>query len=418
MSTSVGSSLPQSNLARNVYLATADSRATDHVQQDSLSVSNKRGISLAPSCSTDGPARPIVKRQKTDSGYRGTFTSLESDIHDGPVPRTVELVSMSTLSPTEVPTTSATAHSRKEFKRYNIQYPSRPRARNTVDDPLQSSWRNTQDHGLACQYHNTKVFTGVHGQSTPGHQPHNTLKPSRAPVSTSIYAMEVASVAPRYQGSGKKFRLHSVNRVADSTVEPADYHPWTGAHPEDCLSDHCIKSGYSDKISNHQSEQSSARPSIWSSVKHKSGLQILSSLLVSVVDRRESSGTVTLKSTFKPPPRVTLTDNRREAWLRDLADPTISLRRLSRTIPHGVRGKALLDHCLSKKITTLRAVWLARCVGANEMRAFRRQGNSSRFANGGETQWIRDWTSNVESFLISIMDGSKDQDWKERMAYG
>ena len=115
---------------------------------------------------------------------------------------------------------------------------------------------------------------------------------------------------------------------------------------------------------------------------------------------------------------MTLTDTKREAWLRDLASPAIPLRRLSRTIPHGIRGKALLDHCLSKNITTWRAIWLAKCVGANEIRAFKRKGTSGAFAVGGEVKWLRDWTVNVEQFIEILLEACGTPEWKVRMTYG
>lgn len=201
------------------------------------------------------------------------------------------------------------------------------------------------------------------------------------------------------------------------TIGLADYHPWKGLHIEDVLSELTTKQGFYDKIQISQNETSTARPSVWSSLKHKSGLQILSSLFVSVLIQRQNHGTITANCTFKPPPRVTLTDTKREGWLRDLADPAISLRRLSRTIPHGVRGKTLLDHCLAKKIPLARAVWLAKCVGANEIRAFKRKGTSGAFAIGGETKWIRDWTTNVQAFVENIIAGCGSLHWRDKIDY-
>ena len=146
-------------------------------------------------------------------------------------------------------------------------------------------------------------------------------------------------------------------------------------------------------------------------------MQILSSLLLSSLDYSLLHGRVTAKCTFKPPPRVTLTDTKREVWLRDLANPLIPLRRLSRTIPHGVRGRILLDHCLVKRVPTWRAVWLMKCVGANEIRAFRRKGTSAVFSNSGETKWIRDWTGDVEQFIQSRIGLCGSQNWKSEMTY-
>lgn len=104
-------------------------------------------------------------------------------------------------------------------------------------------------------------------------------------------------------------------------------------------------------------------------------------------------------STFKPPPRVTLTDAKRIAWLTDLTNESVSLRRLSRTIPHGVRGKLLLEQCMQKEIPVARATWLIHCVGANELRAFRRKGISLVVTTENEQKWLLEWTSHVECFL-------------------
>ncbi|EMR65784.1 putative rna polymerase i activation mediator protein [Eutypa lata UCREL1] len=104
-------------------------------------------------------------------------------------------------------------------------------------------------------------------------------------------------------------------------------------------------------------------------------------------------------------------------WLKDLANPSISLRRLSRTIPHGIRGRVLLDQCLNKNVPTDRAVWLAKCVGANEIRAFKRKGVNGTFVMGGETKWIRDWTVNVEQFVETVSNSFSDDDWKAKVTY-
>lgn len=144
---------------------------------------------------------------------------------------------------------------------------------------------------------------------------------------------------------------------------------------------------------------------------------MLSSVFTAVLEKRQNHNTVHAPSTFKPPPRVTLTDNKREAWLRDLANPSVPLRRLSRTIPHGIRGKVLLDQCLGKWIPVARAVWLAKCVGANEIRAFKRKGTSGALAVGLEAKWVRDWTSNVQQFVEGVFSTPRALDWKGKMTY-
>ena len=255
------------------------------------------------------------------------------------------------------------------------------------------------------------------------HQQEQALAIDRASrkdtVPVKAYVAEPPSCASRLHVDGKsRLHLEYAHIVDPRTPGPADFFPWSGNHIEDILNESTTKQGYYDKIQPSQNESSTARPPIWASVKQKSGLQILSSLFVSALDQRQKLGVTSINSTFKPPPRVTLTDTKREAWLRDLAEPSIPIRRLSRTIPHGVRGKSLLDHCLSKNIPIPRAIWLAKCVGANEIRAFKRKGTGGAFTVGGEDKWIKDWTINIEQFLETLIGQCGTPDWKKRIEYG
>lgn len=190
----------------------------------------------------------------------------------------------------------------------------------------------------------------------------------------------------------------------------ADLFPWTGNNPEDTLSETLVKGGISNKPQ-IMNETNTARPSLWSNLKNKSGITTLSTLFVAVLEKRQHNGRLQTPNTFKPPPRLTLRDSTRESWLHDLANPTVSLRRLSRTIPHGLTGKVLLDQCLNKNIPLPRALWLAKCVGINELRAHKRKGQA------GTVTWGRGWTSSVEQFLDSVISTIGQGDWKPRITY-
>jgi mediator of RNA polymerase II transcription subunit 12 len=71
----------------------------------------------------------------------------------------------------------------------------------------------------------------------------------------------------------------------------------------------------------------------------------------------------------------------------------------------------LLEQCLNKNIPLPRALWLARCVGINELRAHKRKGQA------GTVTWVRGWTSSVEQFLDSILSGIGTGEWKQRITY-
>ena len=64
-----------------------------------------------------------------------------------------------------------------------------------------------------------------------------------------------------------------------------------------------------------------------------------------------------------------------------------------------------------------RAIWLAKCVGANEIRAFKRKGTSGALAVGLEAKWVREWTVNVQHFLESVLSSCGTADWKTKMTY-
>ncbi|KAI1104008.1 hypothetical protein F4804DRAFT_342095 [Jackrogersella minutella] len=239
------------------------------------------------------------------------------------------------------------------------------------------------------------------------------------------FFLETPSIAPRYPNMGKpeptgktKTKDTAPRACTDLSAGFADFYPWNGAHPEDQFTDSIIRHGFFDKApAQSMQEPSSGKAPLFPAMKHKSGLHTLSTIFTGIMNQRRHSGQITSASTFKPPPRVTLTDTKREIWLKDLANPAISLRRLSRTIPHGIRGKVLLEQCLNKNVPTDRAVWLAKCVGANEIRAFKRKGVNGIFVMGGEAKWIRDWTVFVEQFVESITNAFSENDWKTKVTY-
>ncbi|KAI9888774.1 MAG: RNA polymerase II mediator complex subunit [Vezdaea aestivalis] len=232
------------------------------------------------------------------------------------------------------------------------------------------------------------------------------------------HAPEPPLIAPRFLNKSQSLTEDLIldAQILIRSTEKADFSPWNGNHAEDKLTLDFIKHGFLDKQI-VPAEHQMARPTIWPVLKKGKGVQMLSVLYAATLEEREAQGRITARTTFKPPPRVTLTDAKREAWLKDLSNAKVPLRRLSRTIPHGIRGKSLLEQCSSKKIAVDRAVWLAKCVGANEIRAFRRKGAGATLSVGGETRWIRDWTNQVEQWIESVVSNCGEPLWSENMNY-
>lgn len=199
---------------------------------------------------------------------------------------------------------------------------------------------------------------------------------------------------------------------------PAGFFPWTGKHPEDLLNDQTVKQGYFDKPPTPtEKELNTARVPLYNAFKHKSGVDSLSILFSLVMDQRNQHGLISSVSNFKPPPRVTLTEAKRKSWISDLANADVPLRRLSRTIPQGIRGQILLDQCLQHCVPLSRAIWFAKCVCANEIRTLKRKGTTPAVAIGAEYKWLREWTINVEQFIQAQLDQSHLPDWRSNIQY-
>ncbi|CCH46784.1 Mediator of RNA polymerase II transcription subunit 12 [Wickerhamomyces ciferrii] len=174
-----------------------------------------------------------------------------------------------------------------------------------------------------------------------------------------------------------------------------DFQPWEHSPQEDNLAVNHLQKGFFETpyVAN---ELLSARNIMHQLLRSQSSLEALSSNLLEAIDVRSSNNKIG-PSSYKPPPRVTLTDQKRENWLKDLANNDVSLRKLARTIPHGVRNKSLLDQCVLKRIPINRAIWFVRCVGTNELRGLKRKGGANI-----EFNWIQEWTLQVVEYIEKL----------------
>lgn len=238
-------------------------------------------------------------------------------------------------------------------------------------------------------------------------------------VQSVPYKTEPPGDAPKLGRDSKQLKINSRQNFSliEYSAETADFAPWMANHPEDVLNEQTVKHGFIDKVPVSHNETNTARQSLYGLFKHKSGLQTLSALFATIMEERQVHSKVSSNSAFKPPPRVTLTEAKRRAWLSDLANPHVPLRKLNRTIPQGIRGQSLLEQCFINNIPPGRALWFAKCVGANEIRTLKRKGTNASFSAGVEIKWLRDWTTNVEQFLESSIEQCGQADWRQKMIY-
>ncbi|KAH3670286.1 hypothetical protein WICMUC_004939 [Wickerhamomyces mucosus] len=193
-----------------------------------------------------------------------------------------------------------------------------------------------------------------------------------------------------------------------------DFQPWFhNSLDEDIAISHLQKGFFEPAIVSN--EFVSARNIMHNLLQSKNSLDQLSNNLQKAIDVRSQNNTLG-QSNFKPPPRVTLTDQKREIWLKELANSSIPLRKLSRTIPHGIRNKILIEQCVIKNIPINRAIWLVRCVSINELRTLKRkpltnsqqnvihstQSNFNSNLTIIEINWIQEWTQQVLEYIEKL----------------
>ena len=99
------------------------------------------------------------------------------------------------------------------------------------------------------------------------------------------------------------------------------------------------------------------------------------------------------QSTFRIPQRVTPNDAKRQAWFADLANPSVPLHKLGKSVPHGAKGQDLLDLLHVNAVAIPRAVWFLRVFGANEVTGLRHKPTYD------PTQYSVEWANVVTSHL-------------------
>ncbi|KAG8709991.1 RNA polymerase II mediator complex subunit [Ceratobasidium sp. 395] len=185
------------------------------------------------------------------------------------------------------------------------------------------------------------------------------------------------------------------------------FDPPRPGQPEDILTDQNVKQGYNyaenvpirmnnDNFSAHGLIHTTLMPS-----RNRSVLSLLGDLMSAVYEVRAESTLNIPGHSYKLPPRMTLNDTRRAAWLADLSNPEVPLSKLSRTVLHVAKGPDLLDMLHAHGVAISRAVWYVRILGANETLSTKNRQNYNPAQLGIE--WAGTVTSHLKKQLQDIV---------------
>ncbi|KAG0201412.1 RNA polymerase II mediator complex subunit [Mortierella sp. GBA30] len=217
--------------------------------------------------------------------------------------------------------------------------------------------------------------------TTPTHSPYASSPSSSAyPNSSKNHS---SSPLRRYilLPPPRKKRLHKTSDLGYPGVFPQK-----PGQDEDQMTYHNVKTGYIDK-GIIQNETVSAQGILADGLQDPKKLQDLGAFMVEVLKKRQESSRIT-----GPPSRATLNDQKKEQWMTDLAGTT-SLRRLSKSVPHGFKSEKLLETLAQRQVPMLRATWYIKIVALSEMQAPRSRPSAT------QNQYSTDWTMIVNVFL-------------------
>ncbi|CCF49558.1 putative Mediator of RNA polymerase II transcription subunit 12 [Ustilago hordei] len=122
-----------------------------------------------------------------------------------------------------------------------------------------------------------------------------------------------------------------------------DLFPTKPYQPENDMSQVSVRKGFAA----HpyvRNESFSAHEMIYTRLASPDTIHLLSSCMDEILQRRrELDRNNVAPSQYRPPSRVTLNEAKLANYVKDLADPSVPLTRLSRSVPHGFRGEKLFE---------------------------------------------------------------------------
>ncbi|KAI0311143.1 hypothetical protein OF83DRAFT_1152155 [Amylostereum chailletii] len=170
------------------------------------------------------------------------------------------------------------------------------------------------------------------------------------------------------------------------------YHPPYPEQEEDILTAENVKNGLAQKMQ-VPAETWGAQGTFKDLPPQINPLEELENLMNQVFARRAAATSAIPAPTFRMPSRVTLNDSKRQTWFKELADSTVPLSKLGKSVPHGAKGQDLLDLLHANNVAIPRAVWFLRVFGANEMAGLRNRPNYD------PTQYSVEWANVVTGHL-------------------
>lgn len=215
-----------------------------------------------------------------------------------------------------------------------------------------------------------------------------------------------------------------------------DFDPWIHTKEEDKILKEFVAKGYYT-ASRVNFETISARSALQGSLPKVSSL--LGDELSKIIEIREQEinriSTLDIEDStrftkwsgqdFHLPNRVTLTDQKRNLWLQELSSSNTSLRKLTKSVPHGFRKRHILEQCYTQFVPIYRVIWLIKSCYAIEWKGMISKAKGETTHEELLSTLYKDWTDNMVLILEKLVfevskyynDPGQLKYWKLRIAH-
>ncbi|ORX89986.1 hypothetical protein K493DRAFT_63300 [Basidiobolus meristosporus CBS 931.73] len=168
----------------------------------------------------------------------------------------------------------------------------------------------------------------------------------------------------------KKYTLLPPPKIATlhktSDLGYPDFFPQRADQEEDQLTDANVRGGFQDRMA-IQNESFSAHDMIFDRLQDSRVRDELSAFITDVLGRKQKERLITSPSIFRPPTRVSLNEQLKDQWIQDLVGGAVPLRKLLKSIPHGLKGDKLIETLVTNQTPLLRAGWVIKAIGLSEL---------------------------------------------------
>lgn len=244
--------------------------------------------------------------------------------------------------------------------------------------------------------------------------PHGTLLSPAAPTTTS----DVAVDAPVATNRPENPEVYPFNDGAPQPTYP-DYNPWKDEYAHDHQMNLYLLKGYFEApvvLNEYCLARHMIQHTLFINVDNCN--HVLNELSQHLANAYKTRNQVINKikhdlNHFTLPPRVTLTLAKREAWLKDLANPEVSFAKLGEKLPHGIRNKVLIDAVCSRHVPLNRAIWFTKCTLYGEYLMMEKKRRvkplplklslqSLGQPHPHDCHWLQEWTQQVADYIVKF----------------